>query len=39
MTVGLTVQVNPAQRAHFIDEVRRILADLGLTDRVTLQIE
>ena len=37
VAVGLTVKVNPTQRAHFIEEVRQILSDLGLSERVTIE--
>jgi len=37
VSVGLTVRVNAAQRAHFIEEVRQILSDLGLAERVRLE--
>jgi hypothetical protein len=37
VAVGLTVRVSPTQRAHFIEEVRQILSDLGLAERVAIE--
>lgn len=36
VAIGLTVRVSSTQRSHFVEEVRQILSDLGLTDRVTI---
>jgi hypothetical protein len=37
VALGLTVKVNAAQRANFIADIRQILSDLGLADRVTVE--
>jgi hypothetical protein len=37
VNVGLTVKVSSTQRAHFLEEVRQILSDLGLTERVVVE--
>jgi hypothetical protein len=37
VSVGLTVKVNPTQRAHFIEDVRQILSDLGLAERLRIE--
>ncbi len=37
LTIGLTVEVGRDQSAQFVEELRQILSDLGLSDRVTVE--
>jgi hypothetical protein len=39
ISVGMTVKVSGTQRDQFLAEVRQILADLGLTDKVSTGVE